>query len=132
MVALRDGDSRMWDEYVGSQGPREFMDFSPGMTAEEAVEKYLTHLDEMFGPGTADEAPEGLADALERYIEHEIADDEIVVHAGDVMECPNGHTWTAPGDYSRGEWREGGEFDENGRPYLDCNVCHSIMTIEEE
>jgi len=60
---------RMWDQYVGGQGPEEFMQLSPGLSVREAVSEYLAHLDEMFGSGTAADAPEDLEDALVAYIE---------------------------------------------------------------
>lgn len=64
-------DQALWDRYVGSQGPLEFMELSGGMNIEEAVEDYLIHLDDMFGPGTADNAPEDLGERLAAYLRDE-------------------------------------------------------------
>lgn len=128
-LRVYDSPQDAWDHLVGSQTPQEFMTLSGGKGIQEAVDDYLDHC-----PIDLDDVDVERANwRLVQYIEHELANDtaEIVIHAGDVLSCPNGHTWTAPGDYTRKAWREGGQYDENGRPYLDCNECSSIMTRED-
>lgn len=60
---------RMWDQYVGGQGPEEFMQLSKTSDVREAVSEYMDELDNMFGAGAAVNAPEDLEDALVAYIE---------------------------------------------------------------
>lgn len=96
----------------------------------EAVEKdTLLYRWVRGSPGKIDPDGLGLDLSFREYLLPLDSEIETVVHAGDVLTCPNGHKWTAPGDYARKEWKMGGEFDENGRPYLDCAECNSIMTI---
>lgn len=64
--------SKMWDQYVGQQGAREFMELSPSKDVRRAVNEYITQLDAMFGQGTSEEAPDDLDEALVAYIENEI------------------------------------------------------------
>lgn len=64
--------SKMWDQYVGQQGAREFMELSPSKDVRRAVYEYLTHLDTMFGAGTSENAPNDLDEALVAYIENEM------------------------------------------------------------
>lgn len=65
---------QLWDRYVGNESPRDFMGPSKGMSARESVAEYLTHLDSMFGEGTAKDAPEDLEDALTAYIEDQVVE----------------------------------------------------------
>ena len=64
--------SKMWNQYVGQQGAREFLAMGPSQDVRESVDEYLAHLDEMFGAGTSEEAPSDIAEALIAYIENEM------------------------------------------------------------
>jgi len=50
----KQAESQAWDGLVGEQSPEEFMQYSEGMTIEEAVASYVKDLPDIF-PGEIEE-----------------------------------------------------------------------------
>lgn len=57
--------SEAWERYVGWQNPRDFAELcGKQQPLRECIEEYVKHLDEMFGAGTTENAPDNLVDLL--------------------------------------------------------------------
>lgn len=77
--------SEVWEQFVGSQSPVEFIEFAGSMSVEKAVAEYATeeNFAKMFSDyeGLSDEELEHVRKSMVEYIEQEEAS-EILAEAG--------------------------------------------------
>ncbi len=75
----------LWEQWVMGLSPALFMERAQDLalnlgawwtTPRKAVQWYLDHLDDIFGPGSSDQAPEDLEDALVQHIKDELGVDD--------------------------------------------------------